>query len=87
MAAVSRAVPVAGLLMLTTSRTGRIYFTDPQGHKLPDEGETRFSGNVFALTAENGQSGIHITPETGECQWGGEQMDDELSILCMLQLD
>jgi hypothetical protein len=66
---------------------GRIYFTDPQGHKLPDAGETRFCGNVFALMAENSQSGIHITHETGECQWGGEQMDDDLAILCMLQLD
>jgi hypothetical protein len=37
--------------------------------------------------AENSQSGIHITHETGECQWGGEQMDDDLAILCMLQLD
>ena len=65
---------------------GNVYFTDPQGHHLPDAAEPRFSGNVFALTAKNSQSGLRITPQTGECRWGGEQMDDDLAILCMLQL-
>lgn len=30
---------------------------------------------------------IRITPKTGECRWGGEQMDDDLAMLCMLQLE
>jgi hypothetical protein len=66
---------------------GRVYFTDPQGRHLQDAGETRFSGNVFALTTGNRLSGLNITPETGKCQWGGETMDDDLAILCMLQLE
>ena len=66
---------------------GRIYFTDPQGQHLPDAGETRSSGNVFALTTGNRLSGLNISPETGKCQWGGEQMDDDLAILCILQLE
>ena len=66
---------------------GQVYFTDPQGHHLPDAGDTRFSGNVFALTTKNSKSGLRITPQTGECQWGGEQMDDDMAILCMLQLE
>ena len=35
---------------------------------------------------KNVQSGIQITPKTGECQWGGERMDDDMAVLCMLQL-
>ena len=33
---------------LHSQADGRIYFTDPQGHKLPDAGETRFRGNVLS---------------------------------------
>jgi len=66
---------------------GQVYFTDPQGQHLPDAGDTRFSGNVFALTTENSKFGLHITPQTGECRWGGEMMDDNDAILCMLQLE
>ncbi len=66
---------------------GQICFTDPQGRNLPDTGETRFRGNVFALTTENARSGIHITPQTGECCWDGQAMDDNDAMLCMLQLE
>ena len=64
-----------------------IYFTDLQGQQLPLSGDTRFRGNVFALTAQNDKSGLKITAQSGECRWGGEQMDDDLAILCMLQLE
>jgi len=66
---------------------GRFHFTDPQGRHLPDSADTHSRGNVFALTTQNDRSGIEITPQTAECLWGGEQMDDDLAILCMLQLD
>jgi hypothetical protein len=66
---------------------GQIYFTDQQHHHLPQTGDTRSRGNVFALTTQNDKSGLQITSQTGECQWGGEQMDDDLAILCMLQLE
>ena len=64
---------------------GQFYFTDPSGRKLPDAGNTRSRGNVIALATANRRSGLHITPETGECRWQGEKMDDDLAILCMLQ--
>ncbi len=66
---------------------GQVYFTDPQGQHLPDTADTGFSGNVFELITENARCGIHVTPETGECRWGGEVMDDNDAILCMLQLE
>jgi hypothetical protein len=66
---------------------GLICFTDPQGRSLPQAAETRFRGNVFSLMNENSLSSIRITPQTGACQWEGERMDDDLAILCMLQLE
>jgi hypothetical protein len=66
---------------------GEIRFTNPQGHPVPDAGDTRFRGNVFSLMTANDRSGIKITTQTGECRWGGEKMDDDLAILCMLQLE
>ncbi len=66
---------------------GAIYFTDPQGQNLPDSGDTRFRGNVFTLMTQNHRSGIRITPTTGKCEWGGEVMDDNDAILCLLQLE
>jgi len=42
---------------------------------------------VFALTTQNGRSGIRITPQTGECHWDGQAMDDNDAITCMLQLE
>jgi hypothetical protein len=66
---------------------GLICFTDPSGSRLPEAGDTRFRGNVFALSAANRRSGLGITPETGECCWQGERMDDDMAVLCMLQLE
>ena len=66
---------------------GQVHFTDPQGQHLPEAADTRSRGNVFALKSENRRSGLRITPQTGECQWGGERMDDDLAILGMLQLE
>jgi len=36
---------------------------------------------------DNNRTGIHITPDTGECCWGGEIMDHNDAILGMLQLE
>jgi len=66
---------------------GQIHFTDPQGKTLPVSGDARFRGNVFELITENGRCGIQVTSKTGECRWGGEVMDDNDAILCMLQLE
>jgi len=66
---------------------GQICFTGPSGQPLPAAGDTRFRGNVFGLTTGNRMSGLNITPATGECRWQGEKMDDDLAVLCMLQLE
>ena len=65
---------------------GQVVFTDPQGHQLAETGDTRFRGNVVSLVRGNDRAGVSITAKTGECQWGGERMDDDLGVLCMLQL-
>ena len=66
---------------------GKLCFTDPQGKSIPEAGDGRFRGNVLELITENTQQDIHVTPETGECRWGGEAMDDDMAVLCMLQLE
>jgi hypothetical protein len=72
---------------IRTRADGQVYFVDPQGKYLPEAGDTRFSGHVFELMAENSRCGVRVTPKTGECRWGGEVMDDNDAILCMLQLE
>jgi len=64
---------------------GRIWFTDPKGKMLPEAGETRFRGNVFALMTQNRRSGLDIGPRTGTCRWAGETMDDDLAVMGLLQ--
>lgn len=66
---------------------GQFYFTGPAGDRLPEAGDTRSRGNVVSLRTMNWRSGLQITPDTGECRWGGERMDDDMAILCMLQLE
>ncbi len=66
---------------------GQVYFTDPSGNSLPNNGDTRFRGNVFELTTQNDRCGIRVTPKTGECRWGGEVMDDVLAVMGMVQLE
>jgi len=81
-----RLVHEAGFAVQTQA-DGQINFTDPQGRNLPATGEARFRGNVFALTSQNGRAGIRITPQTGECRWDGQAMDDNDAMTCMLQLE
>ncbi len=76
-----------GGFAVCTRADGRISFFDPQGCHIPDAGETRFRGNVFRLFTENTRHGIRISPRTGTCRWQGEQMDDDLAVLGMLQLE
>jgi len=66
---------------------GRIDFTDPKGQTIPVTADGRFRGNVGSLTDENSQNGVEITAETGKCWWGGEGMDDNHAMTCMLQLE
>jgi 5-methylcytosine-specific restriction endonuclease McrA len=66
---------------------GRIYFTDSKGKLIPVNADGLFRGNVESLTDENSENGVEITAETGKCWWGGEGMDDNHAMTCMLQLE
>jgi hypothetical protein len=59
---------------------GQVRFTQPDGQVLPDSGDKRSRGNVIALYTAHADSGIHITPETTQTLWHGEQMDDQLAV-------
>ena len=69
------------------SMIGALEFTNPAGAVIPTGPETRCRGNVFALFSAHQQSGIQITPTTSHSLWLGEKMDDELTVLGMLQLE
>ncbi len=72
---------------LDAGLNGAIHFTNPKGQIIPTGPEKRSRGNVFALKAENARSGIHITPRTGECQWLGESMDDDMALDALLRME
>ena len=66
---------------------GRIDFTDPKGKLIPKSADGRFRGNVSTLIQANAENGLEITEETGKCEWGGESMDDDHAMTCMLQFE
>ena len=55
-------------------------FTLPDGTTLPQSGQKRSRGNVFALQAQNQKSGLIITPETPVPTWAGEKMDRDMAV-------
>ncbi len=59
---------------------GGFEFTDPNGKRIVAAPESRFSGNVFELMAENCQNNITITPKTSVPNWGGEGMDVDIVV-------
>jgi hypothetical protein len=59
---------------------GQVRFTNPDGQVMSDSGDKRSRGNVIALCTVHAASGIHITPETTQTLWHGEQMDDQLAV-------
>ena len=64
---------------------GGIDFTLPDGEIIPAGPDTRFSGNVDALTAQNEELGLNITSNTSVPKWYGEKMDHSLAVLGLLQ--
>jgi hypothetical protein len=80
-----RLVHEGGFGILVEACGGRISFKNPQGRIVPDNGETRSRGNVFALITSHEESGLEITPETTITQWRGERMDRQQAVLGMLQ--
>ena len=59
---------------------GEPVFSTPKGDMIPPGPETRFSGNVFALTTANRRQQLDIGPRTLVPRWYGEEMDDAMAI-------
>jgi hypothetical protein len=64
---------------------GGIDFTLPDGEIIPAGPDTRFRGNVVALTDQNKELGLNITSNTSVPEWYGEKMDHSLAVLGLLQ--
>ena len=70
---------------LNRALDGGIDFTLPDGELIPAGPDTRFSGNVVALTDQNDELGLNITSNTSVPKWYGEKMDHSLAVLGLLQ--
>jgi hypothetical protein len=55
-------------------------FTAPNGKLIPSGPDTRFRGNVFALTTANQREQIEIDPGTLVPLWRGDVMDDGMAV-------
>jgi hypothetical protein len=64
---------------------GEPEFTAPNGKLIPCGPETRFRGNVFALTTGNRLERIEIEARTGVPYWCGERMDDAMAVEALLR--
>jgi len=62
-------------------------FSLPSGKIIPQGPETRSRGNVFAITSNNYNNGLSITPETSVPEWHGEQMDNGVAVYMLLQCE
>jgi hypothetical protein len=62
-------------------------FTDQAGETIRTAPDTRFRGNVFALTSRNHRNGLTIGPETPIPKWYGEPMDDSMAVEGLLYWD
>ena len=65
---------------LALDAAGEPVFTAPQGERIPEGPDTRFRGNVFALTTANRRERIEIGPGTLVPMWAGERMDDGMAV-------
>ncbi|MEE4190407.1 MAG: HNH endonuclease signature motif containing protein, partial [Halieaceae bacterium] len=70
---------------LEKDAAGKPVFISPTGGRIPDCPETRFRGNVFALTAAHHRAGLDIGPQTPVPRWGGETMDDGMAVEGLLK--
>ncbi|MEZ5567619.1 MAG: HNH endonuclease signature motif containing protein [Halioglobus sp.] len=55
-------------------------FTAPNGGQIATGPDTRFRGNVFALTTGNGRARVEIGARTGVPYWCGDRMDDGMAV-------
>ena len=59
---------------------GAPVFNTPNDRPIATGPDTRFSGNVFALTVGNGRERVEIGARTGVPYWCGERMDDGMAV-------
>jgi hypothetical protein len=59
---------------------GEPVFSAPNGRLIPGGPDTRFRGNVFALTMGNRRERVEIGARTGVPYWCGERMDDGMAV-------
>jgi len=59
---------------------GKFEFTNPDGLRIPDAPQLRFSGNAFELMSQSSENNISITPRTSIPNWGGEGMDLDIVV-------
>lgn len=60
--------------------SGAAVFTMPNGKLIPYGPDTRFRGNVFALTTENQREQVEIGAGTLVPLWHGDDMDDGMAV-------
>lgn len=60
-------------------------FSAPNGRTIATAPDTRFRGNVFALTTGNGRERVEIGARTGVPYWCGERMDDGMAVEGLLR--
>ncbi|HSH44007.1 MAG TPA: DUF222 domain-containing protein, partial [Arenicellales bacterium] len=72
---------------VTMNDAGLPEFTDPKGEPIPTGPDTRFRGNVVALTNRNKDEGLNITPDTPVPIWYGNAMDESLAVGGLLDLE
>ncbi|MCP5164531.1 MAG: DUF222 domain-containing protein [Pseudomonadales bacterium] len=70
---------------LQLDASGGPVFTTPKGGVIAPGPETRFSGNVFALTKANRRNGDAIGPRALVPSWQGEKMDDGMAVEGLLR--
>jgi len=64
---------------------GEPVFTAPNGRLIPGGPDTRFRGNVIALTTGNRRERVEIGARTGVPYWCGERMNDGMAVLRVLE--
>jgi hypothetical protein len=72
---------------VTMNEAGLPEFTDPNSEPIPTGPDTRFRGNVVALSNRNTTEGLNITPETSVPIWYGNSMDESLAVAGLLDLE
>ncbi len=70
---------------LELDEAGEAVFTTPDGKSIPQGPDTRFRGNVLALTTLNQRNRIAIGPGTGVPEWHGDRMDDGMAVEGLLK--